>query len=933
MKGLKPSILNKIKWGIGILFTLCIVYFPIFFMGYKMSFTNFMYTVLPWKSEDITVLGPSLSDVADRFIPGYYSTLKHGFISLWNSHLSIGSPGDIWLYLYPMNYLYFLPESLAMFLNSVLQFGLGFLGMYLFLKEYSLEKLACVIGGISYTFASALVLWHGWPHSDVAFMAPFLFLLYEKALKNNKVIDWISMSIIMFFMLVCGMPTYAAYFFYLLGFYVLIKTILLFKTDAKKILKIFIPFGLAVVFAALASLPYTIELLGTVGANGYNASRKSMAELALDFAYLRNTLFPLIRGDFAINANESTFYNGVICLLAFPLTFFRFKEKKAAHFWVGAFGVCFCIVYTHIFDFIYKLMPAINTSIKYRNLVLLNFIMAILFAINMTDVIKHKADYYNQKKIRIILSVIFVTELILYLFLARFMHTQLITVKNQYDYYKALSLFAVSIFVLLLYFCILPLFEKATKIQKKMPIVLLLVLMIDLGLFAEEYIPYIKRDLPTIPAATDSISYLQENTGVEYRYAAIGNWTLFPQTNMYYNISDIRSHSLMINTNADLKDYFTAMYPAAYEGTGTRLAIKNLEEIASYPLLKYLGCKYIAYDGTKDYEGVSVSGYPITPIGDICKGQTVHQTFEATANNLDYVSVRVATYGKELTSTALLKITLTDADTQECIETLEIPINEIEDDSYIELNFPAITDSMNKTYELTLSGENIKPEDAITAWTYGAKTYDGVLGYNEAEQAENSLVIRKHYSVNPILTREYVGKDNLTLLSIGDVSKRAMLIDHVVQAEDEILLKSMSESYEANTLFLPDSAINQMKADIPLTKADTIDSFVSENDQVTICTTLSAPRYLLLNDYYNKWWNVYVDGKKTELVKANYLMRAVYIDSAGTHTVEFKYEPTYLYILFSITAITFVIMILLFALHTPLEKVMSLESKQAKNII
>ena len=42
--------------------------------------------------------------------------------------------------------------------------------------------------------------------------------------------------------------------------------------------------------------------------------------------------------------------------------------------------------------------------------------------------------------------------------------------------------------------------------------------------------------------------------------------------------------------------------------------------------------------------------------------------------------------------------------------------------------------------------------------------------------------------------------------------------------------------------------------------------------------------------YYDKGWNAYKDGNKTDYVRANYVLRAMQIP-AGTHKVEFKFEP------------------------------------------
>ncbi len=53
-----------------------------------------------------------------------------------------------------------------------------------------------------------------------------------------------------------------------------------------------------------------------------------------------------------------------------------------------------------------------------------------------------------------------------------------------------------------------------------------------------------------------------------------------------------------------------------------------------------------------------------------------------------------------------------------------------------------------------------------------------------------------------------------------------------------------------------------------------------------------GPSVLLLNDKYDGDWQVLVDGKKSELLRCNYIFRGVYLPAAGNHTVEFHYRPT-----------------------------------------
>ncbi|MEA1926866.1 MAG: YfhO family protein [Candidatus Auribacterota bacterium] len=64
----------------------------------------------------------------------------------------------------------------------------------------------------------------------------------------------------------------------------------------------------------------------------------------------------------------------------------------------------------------------------------------------------------------------------------------------------------------------------------------------------------------------------------------------------------------------------------------------------------------------------------------------------------------------------------------------------------------------------------------------------------------------------------------------------------------------------------------------------------SGNREVIVRARLTSPGILLLNDSYSPDWNAYVDGKEEEIYRANYLMRAVCLET-GNHTVRFLYQP------------------------------------------
>jgi hypothetical protein len=56
-----------------------------------------------------------------------------------------------------------------------------------------------------------------------------------------------------------------------------------------------------------------------------------------------------------------------------------------------------------------------------------------------------------------------------------------------------------------------------------------------------------------------------------------------------------------------------------------------------------------------------------------------------------------------------------------------------------------------------------------------------------------------------------------------------------------------------------------------------------------IQTTSEVPAMLLVNDKIEPEWHAYIDGKKADVLRANYLVRAIHVP-AGTHKVTLKYE-------------------------------------------
>jgi len=82
---------------------------------------------------------------------------------------------------------------------------------------------------------------------------------------------------------------------------------------------------------------------------------------------------------------------------------------------------------------------------------------------------------------------------------------------------------------------------------------------------------------------------------------------------------------------------------------------------------------------------------------------------------------------------------------------------------------------------------------------------------------------------------------------------------------------------------------------------------------IQIRTVSSVPKLLFLSDVYDDGWQVYVDKKKEEVLRADFTFRAVSL-SAGEHTIEYVYQPKeYIYgIIVSVGSILVLTVVLFF---------------------
>ncbi len=138
----------------------------------------------------------------------------------------------------------------------------------------------------------------------------------------------------------------------------------------------------------------------------------------------------------------------------------------------------------------------------------------------------------------------------------------------------------------------------------------------------------------------------------------------------------------------------------------------------------------------------------------------------------------------------------------------------------------------------------------------------------------------------PARNAETMAKLQATTLSTNEMSYL-----HSVGTNDYLTLhKLAARDFDPHQLVLLADAPNVPNSTATNQNAGTVQYVSYAPKDIHLQADASTPAVLLLNDKYDSNWRVYVDGKPSDLLRCNYIMRGVYL-TPGRHEVEFKYEP------------------------------------------
>ncbi len=194
-------------------------------------------------------------------------------------------------------------------------------------------------------------------------------------------------------------------------------------------------------------------------------------------------------------------------------------------------------------------------------------------------------------------------------------------------------------------------------------------------------------------------------------------------------------------------------------------------------------------------------------------------------------------------------------------------------------------------------------QDRFSASDFRVSAFHKAIGgYHPAKLRIYQDIIERYLYGNPnpqvlnMLNAKYIIAENpqngqQVLIPNTEAYGNCWFVKNVKLVKDDV-----EEIQAIGTTNLKDTAIVQQSFASSVTQpqwdsAATISLAKFDNDAMEYTADCATPQFAVFSEvYYPDGWNAYIDGKKTNYVKADYVLRGLSVP-AGKHTIKFVFEP------------------------------------------
>ena len=181
--------------------------------------------------------------------------------------------------------------------------------------------------------------------------------------------------------------------------------------------------------------------------------------------------------------------------------------------------------------------------------------------------------------------------------------------------------------------------------------------------------------------------------------------------------------------------------------------------------------------------------------------------------------------------------------------------------------------------------------------------HNSVGGYHPAKLGlyqdiiENQLSKGNMEVFNMLNTKYFILPNNSTGKPMAQINPGAFGncwlvkgIKFVHNANEE--MKALDSTNLKDTAVVETTFQSQLKQPPQFDSAASIKLLENLNDNIKYAFNASKPQFAVFSEvYYKSGWEVLIDGQRSEYAKVNYILRGMYIP-AGSHQIEFRFQPS-----------------------------------------
>jgi hypothetical protein len=759
-----------------------------------------------------------------------------------------------------------LPTWYAPAAVKVLQMAVAIGFTYLFCRRLGVDRLAAGFGGLAFAGSGFMVMWTNWPHPEVAALIPALFWAVERFLQRPSARTAPPIAVVVLFLLLGNFPAIVFHAFYVLGPYVLVRTIAVHRASLRRVARSLAGSAGAIVTGVLLSsvalLPFYLRL-SFLGAS----SRAQTPGLNLGLETLLTTVAPKSLG-LSTEAPAAPYFGRyvqietvaffgastvILALIAVALP----RPAAALGQARAVFGIATAVIGWATFTGgvvlrILQRLPGFEESFVGRTRAVLGFMVAVLAAIGLQSVLDRRWPADRRQWARVVVVVV-VAGLVGTIALERARDVEQAAgltgaLSRALQLPVAVALVTIAVLAVVRFGSR----QTAALASGALPVLLVVeALALALPLLPNE-------DRSTVYPTTPGIDFLAANIG--HDRVAAQDLTLYAGATGMFGLRQVTGHNFYSPT---WKHAVTAIDPDAFSRSGTFAFLDGSSGVVTSPVLDRLGARWFA----------AVPG--TLPVGERDTTNAAAATCDQSVDLVDQETVTLSVPAEDGLRGLVLDV---------------CGPSQLPEPAAIAITVPDASAAGRRPLP-----ETVQPGELALA-VPGAEV--GRRGDIEVQLTltgggGSSLRLAAQDDGRPVTDPVRPAEDGLRVAYAGDliVYERTNALPRIrwagtaeVEIEPLARLERLAEgTLPADVVLLSDDGPTGSGT------AGVVDVRLDTPTSITVDVTAEGDGYLVVADAIQHGWRAEVDGRTADLVAADHAGVAVHVPD-GNHTVTLRYR-------------------------------------------